>query len=149
MSHTTSIKAVKIQDIDALRAAIAEMNQSGMRLALETGGKPRAYSVNQAGMGEADYVIRVPEATYDIGLYKQEDGSFEARTDFWGGSIERALGGKATNAERREQAKLGKLFQMYGVHVAMIQARRKGLSVRRMTNAETGKITLELTGANL
>lgn len=149
MSHTTSIKAVKIQNIDALRSAIEEMNQSGTRLTLETGGKPRAYSTNQAGLGPADYVIRVAEASYDIGLYKQDDGSYEARTDFWNGSVERVLGGKATNAERREQAKLGKLFQMYGVHVATQQARRKGLSVRRMTNAETGKITLELTGANL
>lgn len=149
MSHTTSIKAVKIQSISALRSAIAEMSAAGTPLTLTENAKPRAYSSNQAGMGMAEYVIGVPGAAYDIGLYKQPDGSYETRTDFWGGSIEKVLGGTATTPERREQARMGKLFQMYGVHAATEAARKKGHSVRRIVDQATGKITLELTGAGL
>jgi hypothetical protein len=149
MSHTTSIKAVKIQSVNALRSAIAELNSSGTRLTLKENATPRAYFANQAGLGKADFVVEVHGAKYDIGLYKQEDGSYEARTDFWGGSVQAVLGGTATTQERAEQAKMGKLFQMYGIHAATEAARRKGLSVRRITDASTGTIKLELTGANL
>ena len=100
-------------------------------------------------MGEAPYVISLPGAAYDIGLYLSEDGrGYETRTDFFGGSVERLLGTKATSPESREQARMGKLFQLYGVHAATEAARRKGHSVRRVTGTD-GKIKLEITGSGL
>lgn len=148
MSHTTSIKAVKIQSITALQAAIAELAASGIKISLTANATPRAYFENQAGMGKADFVVNIPGAAYDVGLYKTEDGSYEARSDFFGGSVSRVLGATATKPEYREQAQLGKLYQMYGVHAATEAARKKGHSVRRITAAD-GTIKLELTGANL
>lgn len=148
MSHTTSIKAVKIQSITALQAAVEELNTSGTRCSLVPNSTPRAYSAGQAGLGMADFVVKVPDAKYDIGLYKQDDGTYEARTDFWMGSVERVMGVPVIKAENAMQAKMGKLFQMYGVHAATEAARRKGHSVRRIVKAD-GTISLELTGNNL
>jgi hypothetical protein len=148
MSHTSTVKSIKIQSVSALRAAIAEMASNGIKCSLEEKVAPRAYSVGQQGMGVADYVIRLPDAQYDIGLYKTEDGSYEARTDFFMGSVERCIGAPARGPESREQARMGKLFQMYGVHAATEAARKKGHMVRRITKAD-GTIALEVTGANL
>lgn len=148
MSHTTSIKAIKIQSVSALRAAVEELNKTGVKMSLVPNETPRAYFQNQTGLGKADYVIKLDGAKYDIGLYKQPDGSLEARTDFWAGSVESVLGAKPRTQENAEQAKMGKLFQMYGVHAATETARRQGHSVRRITKSD-GTIALEVTGANL
>ena len=149
MSHTATVKSIKIQSINALRATIAELAASGIRCSLIENETPRAYYQNQAGMGQANFVIRLDDAPYDIGLYKTADGKgYEARTDFFAGHVERILGAKATTNESRDQARMGKLFQLYGVHAATEAARMKGHMVRRI-NGQDGKIKLEITGAGL
>lgn len=148
MSHTSTVKSIKIQSVTALRAAIAELATQGIRVSLVENDTPRAYFANQTGMGKADFVIKLADSPYDIGLYKAEDGSYEARTDFWAGAVERVLGAKARSAETTEQARMGKLFQMYGIHAATEAARRKGHMVRRIPKQD-GTIALEITGANL
>lgn len=152
MSHTSSIASVPITDINVLRAAIEELARNGMSIRLETGGTPRAYFNNQAGMGKAAYVVRIPQADFDIGLYPIEGGKgYEARTDFFGGSVERCLGGTPTNAKDSQnliQAKLGKLYQMYGVHQATKAAQAKGYMVRRVAGPND-QIKLVVTGAHL
>ena len=144
MSHTTSIKSIKIQSVTALQAAITEMQQAGMKISLVPNATPRAYYANQAGMGQADFVIKLDDAPYDVGLYKTDDG-YEARTDFFQGRVERILGAQARSAATAQQAKLGKMYQLYGVHATMEQCRRKGQSVRRVVKAD-GTIALEVTG---
>jgi hypothetical protein len=149
MSHTSTIRAIQIQSITALRRAITEMAAEGILITLSEGGKPRAYSANQEGMGVADYVVGLPGCKYDIGLYKTADGKgYEARTDFWNGEVERVLGATPTSIEARDQARMGKLFQRYGVCVAEDAARKQGHMVRRI-NKPTGVIALEVTGPNL
>ncbi len=136
MSHTASIKAVTIQSIAALRAAIAELNQKGKGLSLVENEKPRAYFASQAGMEQAPFVIKIANAKYDIGLYPLEGGGYEARTDFWGGSVEQVLGVQACSATSKEQAKLGVLFQNYAIHAAMEAARKKGYQCRRQVGKD-------------
>ncbi len=147
ISHTSTIRSIKIQSITALRTAVTELAATGVKCTLLENATPRGYSPNQVGMGPADFVIKLADSTYDIGLYKTEHG-YEARTDWFMGSVEKVLGAPPTCPEASEQAKLGKLFQMYGVAAATEQARRKGLSVRRF-NKEDGTICLALTGASL
>jgi len=142
------VKSIKIQSISALRTAVQELAATGVRCSLEQNVAPRAYSTNQVGMGLADFVIRLGDAEYDIGLYKTDDGSYEARTDFFLGSVERCLGAPARSRETSEQAKMGKLFQMYGVAATTEAARKKGHMVRRITKQD-GTIALEITGAGL
>ena len=142
------MKSIKIQSVNALRAAVAELVTTGIRCSLVENATPRAFYPGQQGMGVADFVVKLDSSPYDIGLYKSEAGGYEARTDFWGGHIEKALGGTARSAENREQAKMGKLFQLYGVHAAMEAARKKGHTVRRIAK-EDGTIALEVTGSGL
>lgn len=144
MSHTSVVKAIVIQSISALNAAIAELNKNGVQCTLTQNSVPRAFYSNQAGMGKADYVIGLPGGRYDVGLYKTANG-FEARTDFWGGDVERQLGAVASDPKNKEQAKMGKLFQLYGVHAAMEEARKKGLQARRQKGAD-GREQVVITG---
>ncbi len=146
MSHTTAIKGIMIQNIAALRATIEELNEKGIKCSLLENEIPRAYYQNQQGLGKADFVIKLDAARYDIGLYKNDAGAYEARTDFWGGDVAKILGGKASAPEHQEQSQLGKLFQTYGIQAATMEARRQGKMVRRVTNEETGDIKLVLTG---
>lgn len=144
MSHTSSIKSVKVTKIEAIRAAIEELAANGKQIRLEEGGTPRAYYSNQQGMGPADYVIRLPNAQYDIGLYRQQDGSFDLRTDLFGGSVHRELGASHTGAGvSREQAAIGQFFQMYNLHLASQTAKAKGWTSRRVTGKD-GAIKLEI-----
>ena len=99
-------------------------------------------------MGKADFVIRLDNAKHDVGLYKDADGGYEARTDFWGGSVAACLGAPARSPETAQQAQMGKLFQMYGIHAATEAARKKGHMVRRIAKQD-GTIALEITGSNL
>ena len=145
MSHTTSIKGIKIVDIRALESAINELAKGGMKISLQKGGTPRAYYQNQSGMGQADYVVKLPDAAYDIGLYKQDDGSYEPRTDFFAGSVEKLLGAKASKPENRDQARLGKLLQLYGIHAATEKAKKQGYTVRRQEGKD-GEIKLVIAG---
>lgn len=148
MSHTSKISSIKIQSIPALRKALLELNKQGVKCTLEENASPRAYSVNQAGLGKADYVIRLPDARFDVGLYKDEKGCYEARTDFFLGSVEKVLGVAPSSKQAAEQAKLGKLFQRYSLCAAEESARSKGLMCRRIEKAN-GLVQLELTGVNL
>lgn len=146
MSHTTAIKGISIQNIAALRAAIDELNTIGIKCSLIEDATPRAFYPDQKGLGKADFVIKLDASRYDVGLYKNADGAYEARTDFWAGEVAKVLGGKATAPEHAQQAQMGKLFQMYGIHAATLEARRTGKMVRRVTNEETGQVKLVLTG---
>ena len=148
MSHTATVKSIKIISVNALRAAVQELAQSGVKVQLIEKATPRAYYAGQAGMGPADFVLQLQDAPYDVGLYRCEDGSYEARTDFFRGHVERVLGAAATRPETQEQARLGKLFQLYGVHAATESARKQGHMVRRI-NAPDGRVRLEVTGPAL
>ncbi|MEG1121178.1 MAG: hypothetical protein RSE62_03145 [Citrobacter sp.] len=145
MSHTATIKAIKIMDIAALGAAVTELASMGIKISLVPDSTPRAYSVGQKGMGKADYVISIPDAKYDVGLYKQPDGSYEPRTDFFMGSVAKVLGTSHVVKGREEQAQLGKLLQFYGLHAASRAATQQGKSVRRVAGKD-GAIALEIVG---
>ena len=145
MSHTCSIKGIKIQSITALASALAELTQKGIKTCLITNATPRAFYKDQKGMGVADYVIKVEDCPYDVGLYKQPDNSYEPRTDFWAGYIEKIFGAKTADKTKYEQAKLGKLFQAYGLAAATETARKQGKTVRRVEGAD-GLVKLVISG---
>jgi hypothetical protein len=131
-----------ITDVAALRAAVDELKRRGMKISLEQNTTPRAYFSNQQGMGEADYVVQLHDASYDVGLYKKDKG-YEARTDFWGGSVEKVLGVNPKEGENADQARLGKLYQMYAVCAAEQQAFRQGYNPRRVELSD-GTIQLQM-----
>ena len=110
MSHFTTIKT-QIKDVEALRSAI---NELGLQLLANTDA--RGYISNKT---KGDYVIRL-KGPYDIAVNQQPDGTYGLTTDWWDGHVEREVG-----------KDFGRLLQLYGVHKATIEARKKGLSVLR------------------
>ena len=125
MSHFTSIKT-QIRDTEALRLACKEMG-----FALLQNAEARGFA-NRNKQG--DYVIKL-KGPYDIALTKSQDGSYELTTDWWHGHVEKEVG-----------PNFGKLLQLYGVHKATLEARKKGLSVLRRAKQD-GSIKLILIGA--
>ena len=124
MSHFTEIKT-QIKDIEALRSACQELG-----LTLLQNAEARGYYQNKT---KGDYVIRL-KGPYDIALNKQTNGTFGLTADLWNGHIEEEIG-----------KNYGKLLQLYGVHKATIEARKKGLSVLRRQQ-QNGYIKLVLMG---
>jgi hypothetical protein len=124
MSHFTTIQT-QIKDIEALRAACAELN-----LPLLGNSEARGYG----GRTEhGDFVIRL-QGPYDIALRHQPDGTWGLVADLWDGHVEREVG-----------SNFGRLLQLYGVHKATKEARKRGHQVRRhgLTN---GAIKLVIGG---
>lgn len=125
MSHFTSIKT-QIKDIDALRSACDELG-----LVVEQNAKARGYSTNKT---KGDYVIKL-KGPYDVALNKQPDGSFGITADLWEGYVEKEVG-----------KNYGRLLQLYAVHKAMREARKKGHLTRRSPQRD-GSIKLVIATA--
>ena len=122
MSHFTSIQT-EIKDLTALRAACSEMD-----LLLLKNARARGYGSNQQ---HGDYIIRL-KGPYDIALNRQSDGHFTLGTDWWEGHVEKEVG-----------KNFGRLLQLYGVHKATMEARRRGCRVSR-ENKKNGEIKLSI-----
>jgi hypothetical protein len=125
MSHFTTIKT-QIKDIEALKTACQEMGLEVSQKAIA-----RGYYGNKI---KGEYVIKL-NGPYDIALNTDENGSYGLTSDLWNGHVELEVG-----------LNYGKLLQLYGVHKATIEARKKGLSVVRR-QAKDGNIKLILMGA--
>ena len=124
MSHFTTIKT-QIKDITALHSACNEL-----KLSLLQKADARGYS-GQTRKG--DHVIQL-NGPYDIAVNRQPDGTYGLTTDWWQGHVEKEVG-----------SNFGKLLQLYGVHKATAEARRKGFSVLRQPQ-RNGHIKLVLLG---
>ena len=122
MSHFTTIKT-QIKDVAALKSALQEM---GVPLLQNTAA--RGYMNNEI---QDDYVIKL-KGPYDVALKKQPNGTYELTCDWWNGHVEKEVG-----------KEYGKLLQLYAIHKATQEARKKGYSAQRklQTNG-TIKLTL-------
>jgi hypothetical protein len=125
MSHFTTIET-QIRDIEALRLACEEMG-----LSLVANGQARGYGARKIA-GEHVIVLKGP---YDIALNRKPDGTHQLTTDWWDGHVEKEVG-----------RNYGKLLQLYGVHKAVLEVRRKGYSVTRC-GLKDGSIKLTMTAA--
>ena len=110
MSHFTEINT-QIKDINALKSACAELGLGGNENAAA-----RGYGSNKQ---KGDYVIRL-KGPYDIAVNQTQDGTYGLTTDWWADHVEKEVG-----------PKFGRLLQLYGIHKAQIEARRKGYTTRR------------------
>ena len=124
MSHFTSIQT-QIKDLDALADACKELG-----VELVQGVVARGYATNTR---TGDAVIRL-KGPYDVALNRQADGSYSLTTDWWGGHVEKEVG-----------ANFAKLIQLYGVHKATREAKKKGYLASRKT-LPNGAIKLTIGG---
>ena len=122
MSHFTTI-TTQIKDVEALRAAVAEMGLQLIPNAVARGFYQQTLN--------GEYVIRL-KGPYDIAVNRQSDQTYGLTTDWWDGHVEKEVG-----------KGFGRLLQLYGVHKASMEARKKGFSVQRRSQPN-GSIKLVL-----
>jgi len=125
MSHFTTIET-QVRDLDALREACAEL-----KVEVLTDTPCRGYARQTR---KADVTLRPPESPYDIACDKQENESYALTTDWYQGHVERSVG-----------PEFGRLLQLYGVHKATREAKRRGHRVRRRQR-DDGSIQLSIAG---
>lgn len=152
MSHNVHYRNIRFANEALLRAAVAELLTSDKGV-FEVGNPTvtaRGYSGRTA---QVDAVIRLPGQSYDIGFKKDAEGIyspfFEAGFRPVGLAADpgsETVEGKACQYDP-QGAMLGKLQQRYAVLVAEQNARRDGLSSRRV-QGEKGQIALKVYGGN-
>ena len=125
MSHFTTIKT-QIKDIEALRSACGELG-----LAVLPNAHARGYYENKI---KGDYVIRL-KGPYDIAANRQPEGAYGFTADLWAGHVEKEVG-----------KNYGRLLQLYAVHKAIKEARKKGHFVSRSAKQD-GSIKLVIAAA--
>jgi hypothetical protein len=123
MSHFTTIKT-QIKDIEALRSACTEMG-----ISLLQNASARGYYENTI---KGEYVIKL-KGPYDIAVNRTPEAVFGFTADLWQGHVEREVG-----------PNYGKLLQLYGVHKAIREARKKGHLVNR-SQQQDGSIKLNIS----
>lgn len=154
MSHTTKIAAIKITDVAAIRQAVAALQTQGIRCSLEENARPRMYTKDQEVL--CDYVLRIPDAKYDVGFQKQEDGTYQPLTDPYewsSGSVRSVLGNAAycaltpqpANRSQEEGMRaIGLFAQEYGKAAAINVATAQGYYVESAEYDKEGNLQLVL-----
>jgi hypothetical protein len=124
MSHVSTIE-LEIKDLDALKAACRRLGlewregQTTYRwYGTHVGDYPIPEGFTKEDMGKCTHAIRVPGASYEIGVVIR-NGKTTLLWDFWGsGGLERVLGQGG-----------GKLKQAYAVEATTRAAKRQGYKV--------------------
>ena len=124
MSHFATI-TTQIKDLAALQSACSELS-----LTVVADTTARGYSTNTV---HGEQVIRL-KGPYDIAVNRQPDGTFGLTTDWWDGHVEKEVG-----------PNYGRLLQLYAVHKATAETRKRGHSVQRKAG-QHGAIKLMIGG---
>lgn len=146
MSHNVTFAGVKIEDIDALRDAVKELADQGVKVRLSQSGTFRTWPGQP---NKCDYTIEVAGSNHDVGLIKQPDGTYAPVFDPYGGGVARALGAEAqfcNVADGGAARNLGKLVQTYATCKAEREAASAGLMTSRSYDKTSGKVMLTVTG---
>jgi len=125
MSHFTTIKT-QIRDVEALSSACKEL-----KVDLLQNADARGFN---GELKHGDYVIKL-NGPYDIAVNPQPDGTFGLTTDWWAGHVEQQVG-----------SNYSKLLQLYAVHKATREAKKKGFCIQRRPQKD-GAIKLILLEA--
>lgn len=156
MSHTTTVKSVGIRDIEALKQAVADLqSERGINCSLEEGKNiaPRMYYSRQTEelKGKTPYVLRLPDAQYDVGFQEMEDGTYAPVTDFFGSSVENQLHSDCgcdkneMTQDQRTTYAIGGLMQRYAKNAAINSAVAQGYEVESVTqDQDTGEVHLSI-----
>lgn len=148
MSHTTTLKAVVIRDVTALRMAVDELKSNGINCDLIENAKPRMYFNNQHSA--CDYVLRLNDSKYDVGFDRQADGTYVPVFDEWQNIVAKQLGADVnvcpipTSKEGKAQHQIGRFFQSYSKHAAVNAAVSQGYMVESSTVDDEGNVHLTL-----
>ena len=124
MSHFVTVET-QLKDIAALKAACRELG-----LNVQENAEARGYAANRQ---HGDFVITL-KGPYDIAVNRKQDGTFGLTADQWQGHVAKEVGVNFT-----------RLMKLYSVHKVLIEAKRKGHTVRRQ-ELKDGSVKLTVGG---
>src|SRR5258706_2983619 len=143
MSHLVSIKEIVFVDIDALKMAIEELQNNGIACGLQQ--NVTAKSLFKAQRKKYDWVIKLDDSPFDVGLYMDKDkGGYVPKVDLMGDHVSYLLGIVPREGEDRNKCSLAKLNRLDATHAAMRAAIKAGHTVQRINN-RNGSIQLTVT----
>lgn len=94
MSHTATVKTAQFKDAQDIVNACKELNQQGINCHVEFNAVPRMWTENQIGRDlgydkhptdECEVVVRIPDAFYDVGFIRTEEGNLMPVFDDYNG----------------------------------------------------------------
>lgn len=132
ISHVAKI-SLEIQSLDALKAACKRLglewkeNQKTYAwYGRHVGDYPIPEGFTTQDMGKCDHAIRVPGASYEVGVVKKQ-GKYALLWDFYhAGGLQRVLGKDG-----------GKLKQAYAVSQTILTAKKNGYQVKEKVCVST------------
>lgn len=141
MSHVVKIET-KIIDLNALRSAVIAMGFEWLQdqktyawYGTWIGDTPMPADMKKEDLGKCEHAIRVPGASYTVGVVRSGAG-YELRYDYWmEGGLEPVLGRAA-----------GPLVQAYAVQKTLQEARVSGRNVLNQRKLANGSIEILLAG---
>lgn len=140
MSHNVLIRNIPIVNIRALQRAITELAAEGVNVSLVETNHFRTYPGQSS---KCDYCISLPGENHDVGLVKQEDGSYLPIFDPWGMHHNgEGVSCQLNQGERGDsRTAIGKLLQRYSTCIAEDTFADSGQYCSREVN-ENGDIVL-------
>jgi hypothetical protein len=100
------------------------------------GDSPMPKGMTRADLGKCDHAIKIPGATYEVGLRSNGKGGYNLAFDYWGsGGLVPHVGEKG-----------GLFMQGYGIAKAELEAKKRGMHVKRVPGKH-GAVKLVLTGS--
>ena len=127
MSHFTKCD-LKITNLEALKRALAARDYKFTEAQNEQGVEVRGYKGQKLNAE-----LSIDMGKYDIGVVKQQDGTYEIVADWWG--VETTRG--TTEKEFVEEVN-----QQYAYQRVVMACEEQGYTMEETKNAEDGKIQL-------
>ena len=144
MSHTTELNAVPIKDVEALRNAVARLQSEGVSCELMESARPRMYYREQEE--PCDFVLKLHDASYDVGFRKQQDGSYSPIFDDYGYNnkpVKDVLGCNCGTGSEADS--IGKLLQAYSGEVTRKAVTAQGYMILSETlDPVTGELHFQV-----
>ena len=149
MSHITKVGGVAIKDVNAMKSAVQELNEKGIKCSLVENSTVRMHSTRETqAVGNCEYVLKL-NGQYDVGFKKQADGSYEPVMDTYGNHVGNQIGAKGAaprHGAELAQHQMGQFLQPYAKHAAMNAARAKGYMVQGCVTDAQGRMQLTIGG---
>ena len=127
MSHFTKCD-LKITNLVALKRALADLGHTFTEAKDEAGVVVRGYKG-----AKLNAEVSIDMGKYDIGVVKQQDGTYELVADWWG--IETTRG-------TQEKEFVEELNQKYAYQRVVMACEDQGYTLEETKNEEDGKISL-------
>lgn len=152
MSHNVLVEGVEFRDMAILKEAVDELAREHSINAALSVDHGKSQMRGYYGRRETvDAVIHLPDAPYDIG-FKHADGVYTPYFEsgfrpagFCSVSTAKPVSQENTTGSFWHSASnIGQLVQRYSVRMAERNARRNNLRSRRLVDAATGQIRLEI-----